>query len=174
MTGAAGGVGSTAISLLADKGWTVIASTGRSSEADYLKHLGASEIIERAPLSVPGKPLGKEQWAAGVESVGSQTLANVLAQTRYGGAVAACGLAGGMDLPATVAPFILRAVSLIGIDSVQCPMTHRIEAWRRLASDLDRRKLAAMTQTIPFDETLDAGRRILKGETRGRLVVTIG
>jgi acrylyl-CoA reductase (NADPH) len=174
VTGAAGGVGSTAISLLADKGWTVIASTGRSSEADYLKHLGASEIIERASLSAPGKPLGKEQWAAAVDSVGSQTLANVLAQTRYGGAVAACGLAGGMDLPATVAPFILRAVTLFGIDSVQCPMTHRLEAWRRLASDLDRKKLAAMTQTIPFDETFEAGRRILKGETRGRLVVTIG
>jgi acrylyl-CoA reductase (NADPH) len=174
VTGAAGGVGSTAISLLADKGWTVIASTGRSSEADYLKHLGASDIIERASLSAPGKPLGKEQWAAAVDSVGSQTLANVLAQTRYGGAVAACGLAGGMDLPATVAPFILRAVTLFGIDSVHCPMTHRLEAWRRLASDLDRKKLAAMTQTIPFDETFEAGRRILKGETRGRLVVTIG
>ncbi len=174
VTGAAGGVGSTAISLLADKGWTVIASTGRSSEADYLKHLGASDIIERASLSAPGKPLGKEQWAAAVDSVGSQTLANVLAQTRYGGAVAACGLAGGMDLPATVAPFILRAVTLFGIDSVHCPMTHRLEAWRRLASDLDRKKLAAMTQTIPFDQTFEAGRRILKGETRGRLVVTIG
>ncbi len=174
VTGAAGGVGSTAISLLADKGWTVIASTGRSSEAEYLKHLGASEIIDRASLSAPGKPLGKEQWAAAVDSVGSQTLANVLAQTRYGGAVAACGLAGGMDLPATVAPFILRAVTLFGIDSVQCPMARRLEAWRRLASDLDREKLAAMTQTIPFDETFEAGRRILKGETRGRLVVTIG
>ncbi len=174
VTGAAGGVGSTAISLLADKGWTVIASTGRSSEADYLKELGASEIIERASLSAPGKPLGKEQWAAAVDSVGSQTLANVLAQTRYGGAVAACGLAGGMDLPTTVAPFILRAVTLIGIDSVQCPMARRLEAWRRLASDLDRKKLAAMTQTIPFDATFEAGRRILKGETRGRLVVSIG
>jgi acrylyl-CoA reductase (NADPH) len=174
VTGAAGGVGSTAISLLADKGWRVIASTGRSSEAEYLKHLGASEIIERASLSAPGKPLGKEQWAAAVDSVGSQTLANVLAQTRYGGAVAACGLAGGMDLPATVAPFILRAVTLFGIDSVQCPMTRRLEAWRRLASDLDRDKLAAMTQTIPFDQAFEAGRRILKGETRGRLVVTIG
>ena len=174
VTGAAGGVGSTAISLLADKGLTVIASTGRSSEADYLKELGASEIIERASLSAPGKPLGKEQWAAAVDSVGSQTLANVLAQTRYGGAVAACGLAGGMDLPTTVAPFILRAVTLIGIDSVQCPMARRLEAWRRLASDLDRKKLAAMTQTIPFDATFEAGRRILKGETRGRLVVSIG
>jgi acrylyl-CoA reductase (NADPH) len=151
----------------------VIASTGRSSEADYLKGLGAAEIIERASLSSPGKPLGKEQWAAAVDSVGSQTLANVLAQTRYGGAVAACGLAGGMDLPATVAPFILRAVTLIGIDSVNCPMPLRLEAWRRLASELDRKKLASMTETIAFDQTFEAGRRILKGETRGRLVVTI-
>jgi acrylyl-CoA reductase (NADPH) len=174
VTGAAGGVGSTAISLMADKGWTVIASTGRASEADYLKRLGASEIIDRASLSAPGKPLGKEQWAAAVDSVGSTTLANVLAQTRYGGAVAACGLAGGMDLPASVAPFILRGVSLLGIDSVQCPMPRRLEAWRRLAAELDRAKLAAMTETIPFDETFEAGKRILKGETRGRVVVTIG
>jgi acrylyl-CoA reductase (NADPH) len=174
VTGAAGGVGSTAISLLADRGWKVIASTGRASEADYLKGLGAAEIIERSTLSAPGKPLGKEQWAAAVDSVGSTTLANVLAQTRYGGAVAACGLAGGMDLPTTVAPFILRGVSLLGIDSVNCPMKVRLEAWRKLAGELDRRKLAAMTQTIPFDEVFEAGRRILKGETRGRLVVTIG
>jgi acrylyl-CoA reductase (NADPH) len=174
VTGAAGGVGSTAISLMADKGWTVIASTGRASEGDYLKRLGASEIIERASLSTPGKPLGKERWAAAVDSVGSTTLANVLAQTRYGGAVAACGLAGGMDLPASVAPFILRGVTLVGIDSVHCPMPRRLEAWRRLAADLDRGKLAAMTETIPFDETFEAGQRILKGETRGRVVVTIG
>jgi acrylyl-CoA reductase (NADPH) len=174
VTGAAGGVGSTAISLLADKGWTVIASTGRASEADYLKRLGASEIIDRASLSAPGKPLGKEQWAAVIDSVGSTTLANVLAQTRYGGAVAACGLAGGMDLPASVAPFILRGVTLLGIDSVQCPMPRRLEAWRRLAAELDRAKLAAMTETIPFDETFEAGKRILKGETRGRVVVSIG
>ena len=174
VTGAAGGVGSTAISLLADQGWKVIASTGRMSEADYLRRLGASEIIERASLAAPGKPLGKEQWSAAVDSVGSQTLGSVLAQTRYGGAVVACGLAGGMDLPTTVAPFILRAVTLIGIDSVNCPMERRLEAWRRLARDLDRKKLAAMTQTIPFDEAFDAGRRILKGETRGRLVVAIG
>ncbi len=174
VTGAAGGVGSTAISLLADKGWKVIASTGRASEADYLKGLGAAEIIERATLAAPGKPLGKEQWAAAVDSVGSTTLANALAQTRYGGAVAACGLAGGMDLPTTVAPFILRGVSLLGIDSVNCPMPARLEAWRRLASELDRRKLAAMTQTIPFASVFEAGQRILKGETRGRLVVTIG
>ena len=173
VTGAAGGVGSMAISLFADKGWRVIASTGRAREAAYLKALGADEIIDRATLSSTGKPLGKEQWAAAIDSVGSTTLANVLAQTRYGGAVASCGLAGGMDLPATVAPFILRGVSLLGIDSVQCPTERRLEAWRRLALDLDRVKLASMTRTIPLAEVFDAGARILKGETRGRLVVTI-
>jgi acrylyl-CoA reductase (NADPH) len=174
VTGAAGGVGSMAISLFADKGWRVIASTGRASEAPYLKSLGADEILDRATLSAPGKPLGKEQWAAAVDSVGSTTLANVLAQTRYGGAVAACGLAAGMDLPASVAPFILRGVSLLGIDSVHCPIARRLEAWRRLALDLDRDKLASMTETIPLAEVFDAGARILKGETRGRLVVTVG
>jgi acrylyl-CoA reductase (NADPH) len=173
VTGAAGGVGSIAISLFADKGWRVIASTGRRAEAAYLKALGAEEIIDRATLSSPGRPLGKEQWAAAIDSVGSTTLANVLAQTRYGGAVASCGLAGGMDLPATVAPFILRGVSLLGIDSVHCPTERRLEAWRRLALDLDRLKLASMTRTIPLAEVFDAGARILKGETRGRLVVTI-
>jgi acrylyl-CoA reductase (NADPH) len=173
VTGAAGGVGSIAISLFADKGWRVIASTGRRAEAAYLKALGAEEIIDRATLSSPGRPLGKEQWAAAIDSVGSTTLANVLAQTRYGGAVASCGLAGGMDLPATVAPFILRGVSLLGVDSVHCPTERRLEAWRRLALDLDRLKLASMTRTIPLAEVFDAGARILKGETRGRLVVTI-
>jgi acrylyl-CoA reductase (NADPH) len=173
VTGAAGGVGSMAISLLAGKGWRVIASTGRQAEAAYLKALGADEVIDRATLSAPGKPLGKERWAAAIDSVGSTTLANVLAETRYGGAVAACGLAGGMDLPATVAPFILRGVALLGVDSVQCPAARRLEAWRRLAADLDRGKLAAMTRTIPLAEVFEAGARILKGETRGRLVVTI-
>ena len=173
VTGAAGGVGSMAITLFAGKGWRVIASTGRRSEAAYLKTLGADEIIDRATLSAPGKPLGKEQWAAAVDSVGSTTLVSALAQTRYGGAVASCGLAGGMDLPATVAPFILRAVSLLGIDSVHCPAPRRLEAWRRLALDLDRDKLSTMTQSIPLAEVFDAGARILKGETRGRLVVTI-
>jgi acrylyl-CoA reductase (NADPH) len=173
VTGAAGGVGSMAVSLFADKGWRVIASTGRGSEAPYLKTLGADEIIDRGTLSAPGKPLGKEQWAAAVDSVGSTTLANVLAQTRYGGAVAACGLAQGMDLPASVAPFILRGVSLLGIDSVHCPAARRLEAWRRLALDLDRDKLASMTETIPLDDVFAAGGRILRGETRGRLVVTI-
>src|SRR5208283_2404816 len=174
VTGAAGGVGSVAVALLSKLGYTVIGSTGRPAEAAYLKELGAAEVIERKVLTGPPRTLGKERWAGGIDAVGSTTLANVLSMTRYGGAVAACGLAGGMDLPTTVAPFILRAVTLIGIDSVQCPMARRLEAWRRLASDLDREKLAAMTQTIPFDETFEAGRRILKGETRGRLVVTIG
>jgi acrylyl-CoA reductase (NADPH) len=173
VTGAAGGLGSTAVSLLAGKGWTVIASTGRPAEADYLKSLGAAEVIDRATLSSPGRPLGKERWAAAVDSVGSTTLANVLAQTSYGGAVAACGLAGGMDLPGTVAPFILRGVSLLGIESVHCPTPRRLDAWRRLAADLDRAKLAAMTKTIPLAQVFDAGARIVKGETRGRLVVTI-
>jgi len=173
VTGAAGGVGSMAISLFGGKGWRVIASTGRASEAPYLKTLGADEVIDRATLSAPGKPLGKEQWAAAVDSVGSTTLANVLSQTRYGGAVASCGLAGGIDLPASVAPFILRGVSLLGVDSVHCPTERRLEAWRRLALDLDRLKLATMTRTIPLAEVFDAGALILKGETRGRLVVTI-
>src|SRR6202453_4490836 len=173
VTGAAGGVGSVAIALLAKAGWRVVASTGRLAEADYLEALGASEVIDRATLSAPGKPLGKERWAAAVDSVGSHTLANVLAQIRYGGAVAACGLAGGMDLPASVAPFILRAVRLLGIDSVHCPIARRLEAWRLLALDLDRDKLASMTETIPLVQVFEAGARILKGETRGRLVVTI-
>src|SRR5580693_1733404 len=173
VTGAAGGEGSMAIAPFADKCWRIIASTGRASEAPYLKTLGADEIIDRATLSAPGKPLGKEQWAAAVDSVGSTTLANVLAQTRYGGAVAACGLAQGMDLPGSVAPFILRGVSLLGIDSVHCPSARRLEAWRRLALDLDRDKLATMTRTIPLAQVFEAGARILKGETRGRLVVTI-
>ncbi|MBV8473204.1 MAG: oxidoreductase [Hyphomicrobiales bacterium] len=173
VTGAAGGVGSIAIALLAKAGWSVTASTGRPEEAGYLRDLGAAEIIERASLSAPGKPLGKERWAAGVDSVGSHTLANVLAQTRYGGAVAACGLAGGMDLPASVAPFILRAVRLIGVDSVQCPMPQRLEAWRRLASDLDRDKLARLTATVPFEQAFEVGADILAGKVRGRVVVEI-
>ena len=173
VTGAAGGVGSVAISLLASAGWTVIAATGRPSEAGYLHALGAAEIIERAELSAPGRPLGKERWAAGVDSVGSHTLANVLAQTRYGGAVAACGLAGGMDLPTTVMPFILRGVQLLGVDSVNCPMPRRIEAWDRLARDLDRDKLAEMTRTVALDEVFAVGAQILQGKVRGRIVVAI-
>jgi acrylyl-CoA reductase (NADPH) len=173
VTGAAGGVGSIAVSLLASTGWTVIASTGRPAEAGYLRDLGAAEIIDRATLSAPGKPLGKERWAAGVDSVGSHTLANVLAQTRYGGAVAACGLAGGADMPGTVMPFILRGVQLLGVDSVNCPMQRRIEAWGRLARDLDRQKLAEMTQTIPLAKVFEAGAQILEGKVRGRIVVEI-
>ena len=173
VTGAAGGVGSMAIALLAKAGWSVVASTGRLEEADYLKGLGATEIIERGSLSAPVKPLGKERWAAGVDSVGSHTLANVLAQTRYGGAVAACGLAGGMDLPTSVAPFILRGVRLIGVDSVQCPMPRRLEAWRRLASDLDREMLARMATSVPFEKTFEVGADILAGKVRGRVVVEI-
>jgi acrylyl-CoA reductase (NADPH) len=173
VTGAAGGVGSVAIALLAKQGWHVIASTGRPEEADYLKALGASEIIERKELSEPGRPLGKERWAAAVDSVGSHTLANVLAMTKAHGAVAACGLAQGMDLPASVAPFILRGIALLGIDSVMCPMPLRLEAWRRLATDLDRNKLDAMTRTIPFEAVIDEAAKITKGGIRGRVVVKI-
>ena len=164
VTGAAGGVGSVAIALLSKLGWHVIASTGRVEEADYLKELGAAEIIDRAELSGPGRPLGKERWAAGVDSVGSHTLANLLAQTEYAGAIAACGLAQGMDLPASVAPFILRGVSLLGIDSVMCPQPLRREAWERLARDLDRGKLKRITYTIPFDKVIDTAGEISQGK----------
>ena len=174
VTGAAGGVGSVAVALLAKAGWRVIASTGRPEEGDYLKGLGASEIIERKELAEKGRPLGKERWAAGVDSVGSHTLANLLAQTKYAGAIAACGLAQGMDLPATVAPFILRGVSLLGVDSVMCPTARRVEAWARLARDLDGARLAAMTTTIPFDRVIDTARDIIDGKVRGRVVVEVG
>jgi acrylyl-CoA reductase (NADPH) len=174
VTGAAGGVGSVAIALLAKLGWTVMASTGRAEEADYLKGLGAAEIVDRNELSAPGRPLGKERWAAAVDSVGSHTLANVLAQTKYGGAVAACGLAQGMDLPSSVAPFILRGVSLLGVDSVMAPQARRREAWTRIARDLDLGKLAAMTRTIKLADVLTTGPEILGGKVRGRLVVEIG
>jgi acrylyl-CoA reductase (NADPH) len=173
VTGAAGGVGSVAVTLLAKLGFAVVASTGRPAEADYLKSLGAREIIERKELAGASKPLGPERWAGGIDTVGSSTLANVLSMTRYGGAIAACGLAGGMDLPATVAPFILRGVSLIGIDSVMCPMERRREAWKRLASDIDAGKLATMTSEIDLAGVMDAGRRIVEGAVRGRIVVKI-
>jgi acrylyl-CoA reductase (NADPH) len=173
VTGAAGGVGSVAVALLAKLGFNVIASTGRGQEADYLKGLGASEVIDRSELTGPARPLAKERWAGGIASVGSLTLANLLAMTRYGGAVAACGLAGGMDLPTSVAPFILRGVSLLGIDSVQCPQSLRTEAWRRLASDLDRGKLAAMTSQIGLSEVIGVAGNILEGQVRGRVVVKI-
>ncbi|RAI33156.1 MDR family oxidoreductase [Rhodoplanes serenus] len=174
VTGAAGGVGSVAVAILAKLGWHVVASTGRSEEAGYLKELGAAEVIARQDLAGTPRPLAKERWAAGVDSVGSTTLANVLSMTRYHGAVAACGLAGGMDLPTSVAPFILRGVSLLGVDSVMCPQHLRREAWRRLDSDLDRRKLAQMTEEIGLDGVLDAGQRIVEGRVRGRIVVKIG
>ena len=171
VTGAAGGVGSVAISLLSKLGYHVVASTGRTSEADYLTDLGAAEIIPRDELSGPAKPLAKERWAGGVDAVGSHTLANVLSMTSYGGAVAACGLAGGMDLPGSVAPFILRGVSLLGIDSVMAPTSLRVEAWNRLARDLDHRKLTALSETIGFDGIVDAARAIVEGRIRGRVVV---
>jgi acrylyl-CoA reductase (NADPH) len=173
VTGAAGGVGSVAIAVLSKLGYHVIASTGRASEADYLKHLGAAEIIDRNELSGSAKPLAKERWAGGVDSVGSTTLANLLSMTRYGGAIAACGLAAGMDLPSSVAPFILRGVCLLGIDSVICPIEPRKAAWQRLASDLDRTKLAEITKEISLAEVSDWGAKILAGAVRGRIVVKI-
>jgi acrylyl-CoA reductase (NADPH) len=173
VTGAAGGVGSVATAILSKLGYRVVASTGRMAEADYLKELGAAEVIDRAELSGPAKPLAKERWAAGIDSVGSTTLANVLSMTKYGGAVAACGLAAGMDLPTSVAPFILRGVCLLGIDSVMCPIERRKIAWSRLASDLDRGKLAEITQEIGLDEVVGAGAKILAGQVRGRIVVKI-
>jgi acrylyl-CoA reductase (NADPH) len=174
VTGAAGGVGSVAVALLAKLGCAVIASTGRPAEADYLKGLGAAEVIDRKELSGPARPLARERWAGGIDSVGSTTLANVLSMTRYGGAVAACGLAGGMDLPGSVAPFILRAVSLLGIDSVMCPLPLRQQAWARLVADLDGDKIAAMTTEIGLGDVIEAGKRIVAGQVRGRIVVKIG
>ena len=173
VTGAAGGVGSVAIALLAKLGYTVVAATGRPTEADYLRSLGAAEVIDRKELSGAPRPLAKERWAGGIDVVGSTILANVLSMTRYGGAVAACGLAGGMDLPTSVAPFILRGVSLLGIDSVICPLPLRQEAWRRLETDLDRGKIAAMTDEIGLADVIDAAPRILAGQVRGRIVVKI-
>jgi acrylyl-CoA reductase (NADPH) len=174
VTGAAGGVGSVAIAILAKLGYSVSAVTGRAGEADYLKSLGASEIVERAALTGQVKMLAKERWAGGVDAVGSTTLANLLSMTRYGGAVAACGLAGGMDLPTSVAPFILRGVCLLGIDSVMCPIERRREAWKRLESDLDRQKLAAMTHEIGLSGLPEAAGAIIAGQVRGRVVVKIG
>jgi acrylyl-CoA reductase (NADPH) len=174
VTGAAGGVGSVAIALLAKLGWRVIASSGRKeTEGDYLTGLGAAEVIDRAELSGPARPLGRERWAAGVDAVGSHTLANVIAQTRYGGAVAACGLAQGMDLPASVAPFILRGVTLCGIDSVMCPQPRRQEAWRRLAQDLDLAKLAAMRVEATLSDAPRLAADIVEGKVRGRVVVDV-
>jgi acrylyl-CoA reductase (NADPH) len=173
VTGAAGGVGSVAIAVLAKLGYHVIASTGRTSEAGYLRDLGATEVIDRAELAGPAKPLARERWAGGVDSVGSTTLANLLSMTKYRGAIAACGLAGGMDLPSSVAPFILRGVCLLGIDSVMCPIELRKIAWSRLVNDLDSRKLAEITQEIGLDGVIETGARILAGQVRGRVVVKI-
>lgn len=174
VTGANGGVGSIAISILSKLGYEVIASTGRMEEEDFLKGLGASEIIDRNELSEAGRPLGRERWAGGVDAVGSHTLANVLAQTKYGGAVAACGLAQGFDLPTSVMPFILRGVSLLGIDSVMAPKTVREEAWSRLASDLDQDKLESLTTEIGFDDLIKAATDIVEGKIRGRVVAMMG
>ena len=174
VTGAAGGVGSVAIAILSKLGFAVDAVTGRSHEADFLKGLGAAEIVDRKELAGPAKPLAKERWAGAVDAVGSTTLANLLSMTRYGGAVAACGLAGGMDLPGSVAPFILRGVCLYGIDSVMCPADRRREAWKRLESDLDRQKLAMITREIGLSDVFGVAPDLLAGKVRGRIVVKIG
>src|SRR3954464_4861698 len=173
VTGAAGGVGSVGAAVLSKLGYHVIASTGRASEADYLKEIGATEVIDRNELSAAAKPIARERWAGGVDSVGSTTLANLLSMTKYGGAIAACGLAAGMDLPSSVAPFILRGVCLLGIDSVMAPIALRQAAWQRLAGDLDKAKLAEITQEIKLDEVVAAGAKVLAGQVRGRIVVKI-
>ncbi len=173
VTGATGGVGSVAVALLAAAGYEVLASTGKAGEAGYLKGLGAGEIVDRAELSEPGRPLGKERWGAAVDSVGSHTLANVLAGTRYGGTVAACGLAQGMDLPGSVAPFILRGVTLAGVDSVMAPMPARLDAWARLARDLAPAALDAITETRPLADAPALAEDILAGKVRGRIVLTV-
>lgn len=171
VTGANGGVGSVAISILSKLGYHVIASTGRVDESDFLKELGANEIIDRAELSEAGRPLGKERWAGGVDAVGSHTLANLLAQTNYGGAVAACGLAQGFDLPATVMPFILRGVALLGVDSVMASKELRKEAWGRIATDLDMSKLDSLTTEIGFNDIIQTATDIVDGKVRGRVIV---
>ena len=173
VTGANGGVGSVAIALLAKLGYSVVASTGRMEEAEHLKALGATTVIDRAELSAPGKAIGKERWAGVVDAVGSHTLANACATTKYGGAVAACGLAGGMDFPATVAPFILRGVTLYGIDSVMAPMALRQQAWARLAKDLDMAKLDSITKEIGMDAVIPTAAALLEGKVRGRVVVNV-
>lgn len=173
VTGAAGGVGSVAIAVLAKLGYTVVAATGRPQDAGYLQSLGASEVVERSLFSSPGKPLGKERWAGAVDVVGSHTLANVCATTKYRGVVTACGLAAGMDFPATVTPFILRGVTLAGIDSVMCPRSERLLAWERLGTDLDLDKLGQISGEVGLAEALPLAERLLKGEVRGRVVVDV-
>ena len=174
VTGATGGVGSVAVAVLARLGYQVVAATGKAAEADYLKSLGAASVIDRAELAAPGKPLQKERWAGVVDAVGSHTLANAVAQVRYGGAVAACGLAQGMDFPATVAPFILRGVALYGIDSVMAPIARREEAWSRLARDLDPKLLEAMTTEVALADAVGAAQKLMAGQVRGRIVVKTG
>ena len=173
VTGAAGGVGSVAVAVLSKLGYRVVAVSGRTEEADYLRELGAAEVMDRAEFSQPGRPLGKERWAGAVDVVGSHVLANVCATTRYRGVVTACGLAGGMDFPATVAPFILRGVTLVGVESVMCPRPQRIEAWERLASDLDISKLEAISQVIGLSEAIATAPSLLEGKVRGRIVVDV-
>jgi len=173
VTGAAGGVGSVAVAVLSKLGFKVVAVTGRAAEADFLKRLGAAEILERAQFASPGKPLAKERWAGAIDVVGSHTLANVCASVRYGGAVAACGLAGGMDFPASVAPFILRGVTLAGVDSVMRPKADRIEAWNRLARDLDVEKLDLLTEEIGLAQAVERAALLLQGQVRGRVVVDV-
>jgi len=173
VTGASGGVGSVAVAILSRWGYRVVASTGRANEADYLKSLGAADVVDRKLLSEPGKPLQKERWAGVVDCVGSHTLANACAQTRYRGVVAACGLAQGMDFPATVAPFILRGVRLIGVDSVMCPMPERKAAWQRFATDFDLGRLVVITSEIALSETIARAGDVLAGKVRGRLVVDV-
>ncbi len=173
VTGAAGGVGSVAVALLAKAGWHVIASTGRAEEGEYLKRLGAVEILSREELDKPARPLGKERWITAVDVVGNNVLANVLASTSYGGAVAACGLAGGMQLPTSVAPFILRNVSLLGVDSVMTPREKRLAAWQLLAELLDPKVLADITTTVGLEDVLTLGDQIVDGKVRGRVVVSI-
>ena len=171
VTGATGGVGSVAVALLAKLGHTVVAATGKVNEVGYLQSLGATRVIDRGELSAPGKPLQKERWAAVVDAVGSHTLANACAQTRYGGAVAACGLAQGFDLPVTVMPFILRAVALLSVDSVMAPRALREQAWARLATDLDPALLESMTTEVALADAVDAAQRLMDGSVRGRIVV---
>ncbi|QTD92760.1 MDR family oxidoreductase [Burkholderia anthina] len=173
VTGAAGGVGSVATAILARLGYRVVAVTGRPADADYLQQLGAAEILDRAQFSEPGKPLGKERWAGAVDVAGSHVLANICATTRYRGIVTACGLAAGMDFPATVAPFILRGVTLVGIDSVMCPRAERLEAWRRLATDLDVAKLGAIGHQVGLGDALPLAGELIAGKVRGRIVVDV-
>jgi acrylyl-CoA reductase (NADPH) len=173
VTGAAGGVGSVAIAVLAKLGYSVVAVTGRPQDEEYLKYLGATEVLERAQFSAPGKPLGRERWAGAVDVVGSHVLANVCATMKYRGVVAACGLAAGMDLPATVAPFILRGVTLAGVDSVMCPRAERLVAWQRLASDLDVEKLEKISREVGLAEAIPLAASLLNGEVRGRIIVDV-